>query len=80
MCMLVLIYFLLFHLHHSIEFIDTMNALINFFHKFVVRAINTLLNPLLYSDERVCRGMPIFLIFDPKYKLWVLHNQCFEQT
>ena len=28
--------------------------------------------PLLYSKTWVCRGMPIFLIFAPKYRLWVL--------
>ena len=37
------------------------------------------------------QGIPIFLMFDPKHRLWVLvrtaspvltctHNQCFEQT
>ena len=51
--------------------------------------------PLLYSKTGVCRGIPIFLIFDPKHRLWVLvrtasarlgeavltctHNLCFEQ-
>ena len=28
--------------------------------------------PLLYSKTRVCRGITIFLIFDPKHTLWVL--------
>ena len=28
--------------------------------------------PLLYSKIGVCRGIPIFLIFDPKHRLWVL--------
>ena len=28
--------------------------------------------PLLYSKTRVCRGIPTFLIFDPKHRLWVL--------
>ena len=48
---------------------------------------------LLYSKTGVYRGITIFLIFDPKHRLWVLvrttsprrfltysHNQCFEQT
>ena len=36
-------------------------------------------------EKRVCRGIPIFLIFVPKHRLWVLvrtactHNLCFEQ-
>ena len=28
--------------------------------------------PLLYSKAGVCRGIPIFLIFAPKHRLWVL--------
>ena len=28
--------------------------------------------PLLYSKNGVNRGIPIFLIFDPKHRLWVL--------
>ena len=28
--------------------------------------------PHLYSKSGVYRGTPIFLIFDPKYRLWVL--------
>ena len=28
--------------------------------------------PLLYSKTGVCRGIPIFLIYAPKYRLWVL--------
>ena len=28
--------------------------------------------PFLYSKTGVCRGIPILLIFAPKYKLWVL--------
>ena len=28
--------------------------------------------PLLYSNTGVCRGIPIFLIFAPKHRLWVL--------
>ena len=28
--------------------------------------------PLLYSKTGVCRGIPIFLIFAPKHRLWVL--------
>ena len=35
--------------------------------------------PLLYSKTGVWRGIPIFLIFAPKHRLWVLHNLCFEQ-
>ena len=47
--------------------------------------------PLLYSKTGVYRGIPIFLIFAPKHRLWVLvrtaseavltstHNLCFEQ-
>ena len=31
--------------------------------------------PLLYSKNWVCMGIPIFLIFAPKLRLWV----CFEQ-
>ena len=27
---------------------------------------------LLYSETGVCRGIPIFLIFAPKHRLWVL--------
>ena len=45
--------------------------------------------PLLHSETGVYRGIPIFLIFDPKHALLVLvrtalamctHNQCFEQN
>ena len=28
--------------------------------------------PLLYNKTGVCRGIPIFLIFAPKHRLWVL--------
>ena len=28
--------------------------------------------PLLFSKTGVCRGIPIFLIFAPKHRLWVL--------
>ena len=28
--------------------------------------------PLLYSKTGICRGIPIFLIFAQKYRLWVL--------
>ena len=28
--------------------------------------------PLLYSENGVCRDFPIFLIFAPKHRLWVL--------
>ena len=28
--------------------------------------------PLLYCKTGVCRGIPIFLIFAPKHRLWVL--------
>ena len=28
--------------------------------------------PLLYSKTGVCRGIPIFVIFAPKHRLWVL--------
>ena len=28
--------------------------------------------PLLYSKTEVCGGIPIFLIFAPKHRLWVL--------
>ena len=27
--------------------------------------------PLLYSKTGVCRGIPIFVIFDPKHGLWL---------
>ena len=30
------------------------------------------LTPLLYRKAGVCRGIHIFLIFDPKHTLWVL--------
>ena len=44
--------------------------------------------PLLYSKTGVCKGVCLFLIFDPKHRLCVLvgkevltctHNLCFEQ-
>ena len=44
--------------------------------------------PLLYSENGVCRAIPMFLIFDPKHRLWVhvggvvltcTHNQYWEQ-
>ena len=52
-----------------------------------VRVMYTPLNPTLYSKTGVCRGIPIFLIFAQKHRLWVLaeavltciHNLCFEQ-
>ena len=37
-----------------------------------VRVIYTPYAPLLYSKTGVCRGIPIFLIFAPKHRLWVL--------
>ena len=43
----------------------------------------------MYSENGVCCGIPIFLTFDPKHRLWVIvrseavltctHNLCFEQ-
>ena len=36
------------------------------------RAMNTPKTPLLYSETGVCSGIPIFLIFAPKQRLWVL--------
>ena len=30
----------------------------------------------LHSKIRVCRGIPIFLIFAPKHRLWVLNHLC----
>ena len=45
--------------------------------------------PLLYSKTGVWRDIPIFLIFAPKHRLWVLirtevlmctHNLCFEKN
>ena len=52
-----------------------------------IREINTPHTPLLYSKTGVCRGIPIFLIFAPKHRLWVLvrtaspctDNLCFKQ-
>ena len=45
--------------------------------------------PLLYSKTGVYSGRPIFVIFDPKHRVWVLvrgeavltctHNLCFRQ-
>ena len=37
-----------------------------------VYAKYTPLYPPLYSKTGVWRGIPIFLIFDPKHRLWVL--------
>ena len=37
-----------------------------------VRVMYTPQTPLLYSKTGVCRGIPIFLIFAPKHRLWVL--------
>ena len=37
-----------------------------------VHAMTTPLNPTLYSKTGVCRGVPIFLIFGQKHRLWVL--------
>ena len=42
---------------------------------------------LLYSKTGVCRGIPTFLVFDPKHRLWILIRtasartlyQCFEE-
>ena len=37
---------------------------------------------LLCNKLGAYRGIPIFLTFDPKHRLWVLlgtHNECFEQ-
>ena len=42
----------------------------------------TPLNSMFYSKTWVYRGIPVFLVFDPKYRLYVLtctHNLCFEQ-
>ena len=46
-----------------------------------VRAMNTPLNPTLYSKTGVCRGITIFLNFDPKHRLWaeVVLRCSFEQ-
>ena len=30
------------------------------------------LKPHFYIEKLVCRGIPIFLIFDPKHTLWVI--------
>ena len=37
-----------------------------------VPAMYTPLNPTFIEKTGVCRGTPIFLIFDPKHTLWVL--------
>ena len=37
-----------------------------------VRVIRTPLYSILYSKTGVCRGIPIFLIFAPKHRLWIL--------
>ena len=37
-----------------------------------VRVMYTPLNPFCYIKTGVCRGIPIFLIFAPKHRLWVL--------
>ena len=38
-----------------------------------VHEMYTPLTPLLYSENGVCRGIPIFLfLFAPKHRLWVL--------
>ena len=37
-----------------------------------VRVMYTPQTPLLYSKTGVCGGIPIFLIFAPKHRLWVL--------
>ena len=38
-----------------------------------VREMHTPLNPtFIYSKTGVCTGIPIFLIFAPKHRLWVL--------
>ena len=36
-----------------------------------MKSIPQLLTPLLYRKTAVCRGIPIFLIFDLKHRLWV---------
>ena len=33
--------------------------------------VRDMYTPLLYSKTGVCRGIPIFLIFAPKHRLWV---------
>ena len=37
-----------------------------------VRILGQTWESLLYSKTGVCRGIPIFLIFTPKHRLWVL--------
>ena len=52
-----------------------------------VHAMYTPLSPTFIKQNWGFQGIPIFLISDPKYRLWVLaeavlsctHNQCFEQ-
>ena len=34
--------------------------------------------PLLYSKTGVCRGIPTFLIFAPKHRLWVLGSNVYQ--
>ena len=36
-----------------------------------VHELSTPLNPTLISKTGVYRGIPIFLIFDPKHRLWL---------
>ena len=43
------------------------------------------LTPMLYNKSGVYWGIQVFLIFDPKHRLWIrvgeavlTHNQCFE--
>ena len=38
-----------------------------------VHEMYTPLNPLLYRKTGVCRGIPIFLISDPKHKIVGIH-------
>ena len=54
-----------------------MQLLVNFLIQNVssgkhVRVMDTPLNPTLYSKTGVCRGLPVFLIFAPEHRLWIL--------
>ena len=68
--------FFSFFLSLSIYFLFSFFLFFFFFLKknisVYTRLENILHTPLLYSKTGVCRGIPIFLIFAPKLRLWVL--------
>ena len=54
------------------QLVASENLQIQIIHHQDVRVTYFPYTPLLWSKTGVCKGIPVFLIFSPKHRLWVL--------